>query len=372
MAAQLMFSDEYMARKAESMEPLNEFVVLIEQRTAREVDSLTDRARLLGWTALALSIAVVAISLVSGTVVGRRVLRPLAAVRERVSAVAGGDYSRPVNHSSEDEFGELVSTFNDMQERLSETIGELETANTELAAQGEELLKEKERADELLLNVLPAAITDRLRAGETTIADEFPEVTVMFADIVGFTPMTESIGPRETVRRLNDLFGLFDDRLAEYGVEKMKTIGDAYMAVSGLPIPVADHARRVASFALDVRDAVSDYATERGFDLKVRIGIHSGSAVAGVIGHERFAYDMWGDVVNTASRMESTGVPGEVHVSQLGKGAAPGRVRLRGCWRDRGQGQGTDANLVPAGPSLHRHRRGCWLTGLRERPSRLA
>ncbi|MGI9084765.1 MAG: adenylate/guanylate cyclase domain-containing protein [Aeromicrobium sp.] len=146
------------------------------------------------------------------------------------------------------------------------------------------------------------------------IADSADHVSVLFADIVDFTPLAESLQPDELVALLNDLFILFDDLCKQYGVEKIKTIGDAYMAAAGVPTPDPDHAGSIAELALDMRDAVSLFAEHWPRPLALRFGISSGPVVAGVIGHSKFAYDLWGDTVNTASRMESHGLAGQIHV----------------------------------------------------------
>ena len=174
---------------------------------------------------------------------------------------------------------------------------------------------EHERSEELLLNVLPRAIARRLKREPGVIAERFTSVTVLFADIVGFTAMSQRRTPEELVAFLNELFSAFDQLAEEHGLEKIKTIGDAYMVVGGLPEPVHDHARRVRDMALAMSDVVSQYARARGVDLAMRIGVHTGAVVAGVIGKRKFIYDLWGDTVNTASRMESHGAPGRIHIS---------------------------------------------------------
>ena len=179
-----------------------------------------------------------------------------------------------------------------------------------IEAQQREITTERDRAEGLLLNILPAPIAERLQAEPGVIADSFDEVTVLFADVVGFTPMSSRVPAEETVRLLNEVFTTFDALADQHGVEKIKTIGDAYMAVGGLPDPRPDHAEAMADFALAMRDAAFDLG------VTMRIGISTGPAVAGVIGTHKFAYDLWGDTVNTASRMESHGVPGEIQVSE--------------------------------------------------------
>ena len=178
------------------------------------------------------------------------------------------------------------------------------------------LLAEQERSESLLLNVLPASIADRLRDREDVIADGFADVTVMFADLVDFTVRSDGVSPGEVVQELNGLFTVFDELAERHGLEKIKTIGDAYMVAGGIPDPRPDHAEAVALMALAVRDAVSGRHDPGGRPLEVRIGIDTGPVVAGVIGRHKFSYDLWGDTVNTASRMESHGVPGRIQVTE--------------------------------------------------------
>jgi adenylate cyclase len=172
-----------------------------------------------------------------------------------------------------------------------------------------------ERSERLLLNVLPASIAARLKDETTTIADSFPAVTVLFADIVGFTTFAAQVPSTHLVDTLNDVFSRFDRLADAHGLEKIKTIGDAYMVVGGLPEPRRDHVEAVARMAIDMRDALRAHAEETGRPLEARIGMHTGPAVAGVIGVRKFAYDLWGETVNTASRMESHGLPGRIHVT---------------------------------------------------------
>jgi adenylate cyclase len=177
------------------------------------------------------------------------------------------------------------------------------------------LLAEQERSESLLLNVLPAPIATRLKQGEQVIADDFPEVTVLFADLVDFTRRSRDATPERVVQILDDLFSALDGLAERYGLEKIKTVGDAYMVVGGLPEPRPDHARAVADMALAVREEVPRHRDPAGRPLAVRIGIDTGPVVAGVIGRRKFSYDLWGDTVNTASRMESDGVPGCIQVT---------------------------------------------------------
>lgn len=170
--------------------------------------------------------------------------------------------------------------------------------------------------EKILYNILPAQIAERILEGEKGIADYCEGVSVFFSDIVGFTKLSQNISPQQLVTMLNNLFSEFDRLAKKHGLEKIKTIGDAYMAVAGVPVPQADHAQRAANFALDVQESMLNQGDLNGTKLQIRIGLHTGQAVAGIIGETKFAYDLWGDAVNTASRMESHGEAGKIHVSR--------------------------------------------------------
>lgn len=174
---------------------------------------------------------------------------------------------------------------------------------------------ERQRSDDLLNNILPEPIAQKLRDNPAAIAESVDEATVLFSDIVGFTPFSEALEPNEILQLLDTLFGKFDDLCADRGIEKIKTIGDAYMAVAGIPRPDPDHAASIVELALDMQRAAAAIAPLWPTELMLRIGISSGPVVAGVIGHRKFAYDLWGDTVNTASRMESQGRANRIHVS---------------------------------------------------------
>ena len=206
-----------------------------------------------------------------------------------------------------------ISTFSVLlYERLMRSEFE---AHQKAAIAYQKLSLEKERSEALLLNILPDAIAQRLKADQQIIADDFAEVTVLFADLVNFTPLSASMSPTELVKLLNQIFSRFDRLVEKHDLEKIKTIGDAYMAVGGLPEPTADHVSAIAEMSLDMQEVLWQFNQENHRDLSLRIGIHTGSVVAGVIGLKKFAYDLWGDTVNTASRMESHSLPGYIHVS---------------------------------------------------------
>ncbi len=179
-----------------------------------------------------------------------------------------------------------------------------------------EVAKEHARSERLLLNVLPSQIAARLKEGEEPIADACEDAVVLFADIVGFTPLSEKLPPDELVRLLDRVFSGFDELAVEHGLEKIKTIGDAYMVAGGLLDQRGDHVERAAQMALEMRELVEQAETELDVSLEIRLGMHAGPVVAGVIGRRKFIYDLWGDTVNTASRMEAYGLPGEIQVTE--------------------------------------------------------
>ena len=207
---------------------------------------------------------------------------------------------------------------------------------------------EQARSERLLLNVLPEPVAARLKKEEGIIADTHLDVTVLFADIVGFTPLAERLSAPDLVAVLDQVFARWDELAARYGVEKIKTIGDAYMAASGIPLPRDDHAEAIADMALAMRPVLDDLATDTGVALDVRIGIDSGPVVAGVIGRAKFIYDLWGDTVNTASRMESHAPPGTIQVTERTYERLRHRyeLRQRGMIEVKGKGPMTCYLLV--------------------------
>ncbi|HWO18663.1 MAG TPA: adenylate/guanylate cyclase domain-containing protein, partial [Kofleriaceae bacterium] len=249
--------------------------------------------------AFKLSLAVVVLALIVSITLGTVLTRSIQALTETVKRFAEKDFSARTPELSRDEIGTLADNFNKMAATIqlhSEQLEELVRQRTQ------ELIAEKQTSERLLLNVLPQPIADRLKTGESLIVDRFDAVSVLFADIVGFTAMSSRTSPEELVTMLNDLFSTFDRLAEQHGLEKIKTIGDAYMVVAGIPQPVADHATAIAHMALDMLAGVIEYGQRAGVPLTIRVGIHTGSVVAGVIGKKKFIYDLWGDTVNTASR----------------------------------------------------------------------
>jgi class 3 adenylate cyclase len=238
----------------------------------------------------------------TGAWLSRSLLAPLRELTAGVTRFAAGDYGARVAVRTRDELGRLCAAFNGMVDELRGKNVVIENKNRE--------------NEELLLNVLPAPIANRLRGGEQGIADGFAEVTVVFADLVGFTQMSSEMPPAEVVTLLNGLFSRFDEAAHELGIEKIKTVGDAYMAVCGMPVHVPDHAERMVRMAIRMVHITREHAMEHHAAMKLRVGINSGPVVAGVIGKSKYIYDRWGDTVNLASRMESGGVPDMIQVTR--------------------------------------------------------
>jgi adenylate cyclase len=211
-----------------------------------------------------------------------------------------------------------------------------------------ELEVERAKSERLLLNVLPASVASRLKESDQVIADGFPSASVLFADIVGFTPLAQELSPADAVAMLDRMFTAWDVLTERHSLEKIKTIGDAYMVAGGLPTPREDHAEAIADMALEMGAEVERCAAESGLSLEVRIGMDTGPVVAGVIGRAKFIYDLWGDTVNTASRMESHGVPGAIQVTERAYEKLRDRydLRLRGTIEVKGKGPMTTYLLL--------------------------
>ena len=202
----------------------------------------------------------------------------------------------------------------------------------QLQTEKELVEREREKSERLLLNILPSAIAGRLKGGEKSIANRHEIVSVLFADLCGFTAMSRKTSPADLVSMLNQIFTAFDHIVEEHGVEKIKTIGDCYMLVGGIPLQRDDHAAAVAECAIEMIAALEGINRANGTELQMRVGIHTGPVVAGVIGKIKFTYDLWGDTVNVASRMESSGQPDRIHLSEQTAEQLQGRYLLE----DRG------------------------------------
>ncbi|MEL7034351.1 MAG: adenylate/guanylate cyclase domain-containing protein [Cyanobacteria bacterium J06592_8] len=262
-----------------------------------------------------------------GVITARWISFPILHLSQASQAIAQGHFNQSVHPKNLKELKIMAQSFNTMSRQIQEYFKALEETNEELEKRVEErtfeLRMEKEKFEYLLLNILPRAIADQLKQGEKTIAAAREEVTILFADVVGFTPISAQITPIQLVGLLNQLFSSFDYLTEKYGLEKIKTIGDAYMVVGGLPLPQDNHAEAIADMALEMQVVMNNFEAEailgkiEAWDgLQIRIGINTGSVVAGVIGIKKFSYDLWGDAVNIASRMESSGEPGRIQVTE--------------------------------------------------------
>ena len=210
----------------------------------------------------------------------------------------------------------------------------IETYSSMVERNTREIEREKERVEKLLLNIMPEIIADRLKADPgSTIAEQHDHATVLFADLTGFTPLASQLGPQNTVQLLDELFSAFDVEAERIGVEKVKTIGDAYMAVAGAPIGRNDHAEAIAELALAVQAAAAKVSAATGHSLHTRIGIATGPVMAGVIGRAKFAYDVWGETVNRAARLEAYSVPGTILIDE------PTAEKLQGHFDTQANGE---------------------------------
>ncbi|WP_326520958.1 adenylate/guanylate cyclase domain-containing protein [Leptothoe kymatousa] len=251
------------------------------------------------------------LTLITMILLGRMVIYPLLLLRDDLchaaKVVDQPDLAefKSLNHTWRGELGEVIRAFAAMFGQISQEVQERQQAEAALRS-------EQEKTEALLQNVLPVAIANRLKndlSNRTAIASRFENVTILFADIVGFTKLAAHTAPTDLVCQLNDIFSVFDTLAERHGLEKIKTIGDAYMVVGGVPAPMANHAEAVMAMAIDMQRAVKRHP------FKLRIGINTGPVVAGVIGKKKFSYDLWGDTVNVASRMESHGVVDRIQVS---------------------------------------------------------
>ncbi|PSB34660.1 histidine kinase [filamentous cyanobacterium Phorm 46] len=286
--------------------------------TIPEADFM-DRINANTQTTILLCLATLILAILLGILTARWIIHPVERITTASEAIAKGNLNQQVEVSSIVELGKLANVFNGMTRQLKDSLDAIHLANEELEVRVEqrtgELRQEKERSEQLLLNILPAEIADRLMRTNESPAEHFEEATILFADIVGFTIISTRIEPMQLVAGLNQIFSAFDQLTEKYGLEKIKTIGDAYMVVGGLPVSRPDHCEAIANMALDMRAYMQEVEYIFGESLQIRIGINTGPVIAGVIGIKKFIYDLWGDAVNIASRMESHGKPGYIQVS---------------------------------------------------------
>jgi class 3 adenylate cyclase/CHASE3 domain sensor protein len=279
---------------------------------------------------------IVAMAIIAGLMSNsraRQITQPLSKLSEATRELVEGRLKGDLPVTTDDELGSLTHAFNQMRAALQKSGAALKESYEALAV-------EHDRAETLLLNILPPSIAERLKKHEGIIADEFADVTVLFADIVGFTQLSSAIPAEELVRLLDDVFSRFDSLVEAHGLEKIKTLGDAYMLAGGLPMPRPNHAEAVAEAALGMLKEIASFNAHHETSIRIRVGMNSGPVVAGVIGRKKFIYDIWGDTVNIASRMESTGLAGSIQVSE----GCYQRLRSTYVFEDRGiiqvKGQG--------------------------------
>jgi adenylate cyclase len=283
-----------------------------------------------------LCLAAATLATVLGIYTSRWITRPILQLSQASQAIAEGDLDQKVVMHRRDELGVLAQSFNQMAAQLKASFVVLERTNEQLEVRVQErtaeLNHQRQETERLLLSILPESIAERLKRSPETIADSFAEVTVLFADLVNFTAHAHEISATETVSLLNQVFSEFDGLAEQYQLEKIKTIGDGYMIAGGLPAPKNDHAQAVAEMAIAMQKTVNHFYYPSGEPFQIRIGIHTGAVIAGVIGKKKFTYDLWGDTVNLASRMESRGLPGKIQVSP----ATYERLKEDYCLEERG------------------------------------
>jgi class 3 adenylate cyclase len=262
--------------------------------------------------AVLLLIAGLAISIVVAYLLVRALVRPLLALQEGAARIGAGEFDRRIEMNTGDELDDLAGQFNQMGSELKASYAGLErkVAERTLALQHEQL-----RTKELLHNILPVEIAEELSATGGARSARHESVTILFTDFSGFTQAVSTMPADRMVAELNEIFAAFDDITDEYGVEKIKTIGDAYMAAAGLPRPCADHGQRCIRAGLRMVAYLEHRNRSAAFKWSIRVGVHSGPVVAGVVGKRKYAFDIWGDTVNVASRMESAGEVGRVNIS---------------------------------------------------------
>jgi len=287
---------------ADSLERLtNQLVNKAEADMVAGIDASEEAYRTSRAIVIAFAVGSIGLALLLGRTISWSLIGPITEIGARLGRIAEGDFTQRVSVANRDELGALGANVNRTSEQLGKLYGDLRA--------------EQERSEALLLNTLPRPILKRLRQGETVIADRIAAATILFSDLVDFTDLAARLPPERMIELLGLLFARFDALAAGLGLEKIKTIGDGYMVAGGVPEARCDHAAAVAEMAVAMREAAAATAEEVGDPLRLRIGLHSGPLVAGVIGTHKFVYDVWGDTVNTASRMEKYGAPGRIHVS---------------------------------------------------------
>jgi class 3 adenylate cyclase len=314
---------------AEFLEPVDLIIANQHAAVTRLENEMV--AGLDSWAKLSLAaalLALVTIALVAAVFNRRFVSQPLVQIGEGLQRFRQRDFSKPICCDADNELGEIAGVTGAMAMELGQTLTSLEESRNELEkkvvertselAEANRLLEIKTaQTERLLQNTLPRVVAERLKSGEELIVDDFALATVIFTDFKGFTQLAESVTPDRLVLTLNEIFACFDRFAEELGIEKIKTIGDSYMAVGGVPVRDENHPAKVVELGLRMRDYIAERSKDQDLlQFQIRIGIHSGPVVAGVIGRSKFSYDLWGDTVNIASRCESSSEPMKVNISQ--------------------------------------------------------
>lgn len=312
----------------------NQYVLVVRHDSTAVIEEM--RVYVLGIAAIVIIISVF-VTLVTIVVLERILIIPILHLRDdlrRAKDAVGQAHSPNFQipmMPRQDELGEVSKAFCELVERVHREISDRKQAENALKA-------EQQKSEKLLLNILPMPIADRLKREVGAIASRFDEATILFADIVDFTGLSMQMSPNELVCILNDIFSAFDCIAESLGLEKIKTIGDAYMVVGGLPTPRPDHAQATLEMAIKMLETIQEFKRRDGRPFQLRIGINTGPVVAGVIGIKKFSYDLWGDAVNIASRMESHGVVNRIqisestyqHVKHLYDFEDRGRIKIKG------------------------------------------
>ncbi len=284
--------------------------------TARAVERLAFNQQRTTFIVGVISICALCTGLILAFIISRKFSRTIIELRDAAQKVAAGHRTISVQARGNDELGDLAHSFNAMVKNIDGMFKDIEEMFVELEDKSLDLASVNEQNQSLLLNVLPQNIAERLKRGETLIADAHEHTTILFADIVGFTRLSTEYSAIQIVEILNWIFSVYDDLTAQFGLEKIKTIGDSYMAAAGVPLANPMHTEVVARMSVAILRETQLFAEQSGININVRVGMHTGNIVAGVIGQKKFIYDVWGDTVNTASRMESSGEAGKVHISE--------------------------------------------------------
>lgn len=315
-AREILYDDAYVKAKSRVMIPLAEAMKIIDEVSNKKISEMQGSFILAKNIQLYISCSIVSWVLMGGIFFRNRVVSRLVEIRKSIDDAKVSNLIITNNVRGSDEIGAISEALTSMSKKVSTAFGDIESKVSSVETISKQMEMERNQSDKILHNILPSAIAARIRRGETVIAETYPEVSVLFADIVDFTSMASKIGPYQTVRILNDIFGLFDSLAEKHQVEKIKTIGDCYMAVSGVPMRDPLHCQHIADFALEAIEVIKNYQMAEPYSLKIRIGIHAGTIAAGVVGKNKFSFDVWGDVVNLADRFQSTGQPNRVHVSE--------------------------------------------------------